>query len=83
MDWKKWGEAWPNWQDAGKRVEIERSDGTTASGRLDVDDFFPDGEGDEVPVFAVIDDAGQKHSFADNGRWRFLPPPNVAIEPRR
>lgn len=77
MDWKKWSEAWPDWQDAGMRVEIDRGDGTTVTGKLYVDDFFPDGEGDEVPVFAVIDDAGTKHSFADNERWRFLMTPNA------
>ena len=76
MDWKKGSDAWPDWQDAGKRVEIERADGAAVAGKLDVDDFFPDGEGDEVPVFAVIDDTGVKHSFADNERWRFLPTPN-------
>jgi len=77
MDWKKCSDAWPDWPDAGKRVEIEREDGTTVAGKLDVEDFFPDGEGDEVPVFTVIDDAGTKHSFADNERWRFLPTPNA------
>lgn len=79
MDWKKWSEAWPDWQDAGKRVEIERDDGTTVAGKLAVDDFFPDGEGDEVPVFAVMADDGTKHSFADNERWRFLPTPNAEL----
>lgn len=76
MDWKQWAEAWPDWQDAGRRIEIEYDDGTAVAGKLDVDDFFPAGQGDEVPVFAVIDDAGIKHSFADNKRWRFLPPLN-------
>lgn len=37
-----------------------------------MDEFFPDGEGDEIPVFAVVDDAAAKHSFAENRRWRFL-----------
>lgn len=83
MDWKKWGDAWPDWQDAGKRVEIERADGATMAGKLDVDDFFPDGEGGEVPVFAVIDDTGTKHSFADNERWRFLPTPNANFSGER
>lgn len=83
MDWNKWSEAWPGWQDAGKRVEIEHGDGTTVAGKLDVDDFFQDGEGDEVPVFAVIDDTGTKHSFADNEQWRFLPTPNVELNGER
>lgn len=71
MDWTNWNDAWPDWCDAGKRVEIDRGDGTTVAGKLDVDDFFPDGEGGEVPVFAVVGDDGTKHSFADNERWRF------------
>lgn len=76
MDLTKWSDAWPDWKDAGKRVEIERADGTAVAGKLHVDDFFHDGEGDEIPVFAVIDDGGTKHSFADNERWRFLTQPN-------
>jgi hypothetical protein len=71
MNWTKWNDAWPGWQDTGKRVEIEHDDGSTASGKLEVDDFFSDGEGEEIPVFIIIADDGTKHSFADNDRWRF------------
>lgn len=72
MDWIDWGTVgWPDWFDAGKRVEIERDDGTTVVGKLEVDDFYPVDDGDEIPVFVVIDDAGTKHSFADHKRWRF------------
>lgn len=63
---------WPDWKDAGRRVEVELEDGRTVQGELFVGDFFPDGEGDEVPVFSVRDDAGQEYSFAANKRWRFL-----------
>jgi len=63
---------WPDWKDAGRRVEVELEDGLTVQGELFVGDFFPDGEGDEVPVFSVCDDAGQEYSFAANKCWRFL-----------
>ena len=79
MDWTKWSDAWPDWPDAGKHAEIELGDGTIVAGKLSVDDFSQDGEGDEAPVFVVIDDAGKKHSFADNERWRFAPTPNVKV----
>lgn len=65
---------WPDWKDAGRLVEIERDDGTVATGNLEVDDFFPDGAGDEVPVFVVASEDGIRHSFADNRRWRFVTP---------
>jgi hypothetical protein len=62
---------WPDWKDAGRRVEVELEDGSTVQGDLLVADFFPDGEGDEVPMFEVAGDGGG-HSFAANKRWRFL-----------
>jgi len=75
MDWIDWiMVGWPDWSDAGKRVEIERDDGATVTGKLDIDDFFLDGEGDEIPVFAIIAEDGTKHSFADHERWRFVTP---------
>ncbi len=63
---------WPGWRDSGRRVEVELEDGRTVQGELFVADFFPDGEGDEVPVFEVRCDDGTEHGFAANRRWRFL-----------
>jgi hypothetical protein len=51
---------------------VELEDGRTVQGELFVADFFPDGEGDEVPVFEVRCDDGTEHGFAANRRWRFL-----------
>jgi len=72
MDWTGWDTGgWPDWSDIGKRVEIEREDGTIVAGELIVDDFFPDGEGGEVPVFAILVDDDTQHSFVDQKHWRF------------
>lgn len=71
IDWDMAG--WPDWADSGKGVEIERADGVIVHGTLAVDDFFPDGEGGETPIFVVIADDGVRHSFADHKRWSFAP----------
>jgi hypothetical protein len=71
-DWKKFSEAWPDWKDSGRRIEIERQDGTRTAGVLYVEDFFALDDGDEVPVWCVRDESGGEHSFVENERWRFL-----------
>ena len=63
--------AWPDWPDQGKTVQIELHDCRRVTGLLVIGDFFPDGQGDEVPVFYVRDSAGVDHSFCDAVRWRF------------
>lgn len=63
---------WPDWHDAGRRVEVKLESGVVAQGELVVDDFFPDGNGDEVPMFIVLGDDGTKHGFAANNGWRFV-----------
>jgi hypothetical protein len=70
MNWTS--TSWPGWSDAGRLVEIEMEDGQTLQGTLEVDDFFTDGEGDEVPVFIIRTSDGAKHSFVDHKRWRRL-----------
>ena len=67
-----WTTGWPDWKDSGRRVEVEIENSSTVLGELFVADFFHDGEGDEVPVFAVRAADGREHSFAANKRWRFL-----------
>lgn len=57
MKWLK--DEWPDWRDDGKRVEVEPDDGTTVAGKLEIDDFLVDGDGEEIPIFMVIaDDEG-------------------------
>lgn len=68
MEWTE--TEWPDWQDTGKRVEIQFADGRLACGRLEAEEFFT-GE-DEVPVFTLRGDDGTLHSFVDHKRWRFL-----------
>lgn len=63
---------WPDWKDAGKRVEVKLESGVTVRGELIVDDFFPDGNGCEVPMFMVLGDEGTKHGFAANKGWMFV-----------
>lgn len=64
----------PDWRDEGRlvraimgpfegRVEIV--------GWLEVADFFPTSEGDEVPVFDIVCDDGRRYSFASAERWRY------------
>lgn len=66
---------WPDWTDAGRRVEVDLEDGRTVQGELFVADFFPDDQGDEVPMFQVRSDDGKAHEFAANKRWRFVVAP--------
>ena len=63
---------WPDWKDSGRRVQVKLEGGSIVQGELFVADFFPDGEGDEVPVFEVLGDDGKEHGFAGNDGWRFL-----------
>ena len=71
IPWMTWDD-WPSWTDSGRRVEIEREDGSRTAGMLYVEDFFHDGEGEEIPVWYVRDDSGAEHSFVEMERWRFL-----------
>jgi hypothetical protein len=67
-----WTESdWPDWQDAGKRVEVEYDDGSTVIGTLTINDFHFNGE-DETPEFSINADDGTEQSFVMNRRWRFL-----------
>jgi hypothetical protein len=70
--WFAWNESWPGWKDAGRFVEAEYQDGSVFTGRLMVKDFFPDGQGDEVPVWSLFD-GGNEKSFADCERFRYVP----------
>jgi hypothetical protein len=71
--WHDWLEAWPDWADDGRRVELVLENGRTVDGILRIDDVVPDGEGDEYPIWIVTLDDGGKLSFAgDMRKWRFL-----------
>lgn len=65
--WWAWGDAWPDWQDTERRVEIE-VDGVTFAGTLAADEE-PGGDG---AVFSIEMDDGTERTFSDNDRWRFL-----------
>lgn len=61
---------WPDWCDAGKMVEIN-VDGILTQGKLEIDDFGIM-DGDEYPIFTVLDDNGIEHSFASQDDWHYL-----------
>jgi len=65
-----WGDAWPDWQDAGNRVELTMQDGTKIVGVLEFDDFSPGP--DEQPYWHVRLDNGSTVSFVDHEEWRFI-----------
>ena len=75
VEYRGW-DNWPDWGDAGRRVEIVRKDGSRVQGELFVDDWFDDGEGDEVSIFMVRDDSGVAHNFCDMEEWRILDAPS-------
>lgn len=62
---------WPDWQDSGKNVEIKMRDGRILCGQLFAEDEFFTGE-DEVPLFMVVLEDGQKISFAECEEWKFI-----------
>lgn len=66
-----WDSGWPSWSDGGKTVEVERDDGTLVRGTLVIEDAYPDGDGDEFPVWGIEVD-GRTEGFALHKRWRFL-----------
>ncbi len=71
---KEWKDGFDgaDWPDDGKRVELEFADGSLVKGKLNIEDFFPLDDGDEVPVFVVNGDDGNKYSYFDAKRWRFI-----------
>jgi hypothetical protein len=52
---KQWSEAWPDWPDAGRRVEII-TDGKRTIGELCADEIWT-GE-DAIPGFSILRDDG-------------------------
>jgi hypothetical protein len=66
-----WSDGWPDWADAGKRVTLLDADGSQLTGELEVGDFVPLDDGDEVPIFSVRTSDGVEHSFAGAEKWRF------------
>lgn len=62
---------WPDWRDAGKRVELRMPDGQILRGELIIEDVFFNGE-DEIPMFAVTLDDGSRASFVDAEEWKFI-----------
>ena len=71
MGWMAWGEAWPDWKDAGRQVQTY-NDGVVVTGKLDLDDIGSYGDGDEYPIW-MIDVDGKLVTFADCEFWRFAP----------
>lgn len=62
---------WPSRLDAGKRAEVVYQDGRTFVGRLEIEDTVLV-EDEEMPLFAVVDDAGRRHGLLSAARWRIL-----------
>jgi hypothetical protein len=68
---KKWSEAWPDWADIGRTVQIQNEEGgTVITGKLECNDFGFDGT-DEIPYFSVRETDGSEHSFGPVEYWRF------------
>jgi hypothetical protein len=62
---------WPDWLDNYKPVEI-RIGCHRIVGKLCISDWYPDDEGDEIPIFDVVTDHGITYNFASQDDWRFL-----------
>ena len=62
---------WPGLIDAGRRVEVQLPDGRRFVGTLEIEDtILVDDE--EMPLFAIVDDAGRRHGFSDAVNWRYV-----------
>ena len=61
----------PDISDAGRRVYVIDDNGKQIDGVLRCEDFFFTGE-DEIPVFCVDADNGNRVTFADKDYWGFL-----------
>lgn len=69
---------WPDWQDAGKRIEIQTAAGPL-TGVLYHEDFDSDGQ-DEWPIWRVRFDDGRTEAFTEllypqgteERTWRFV-----------
>ena len=70
-EWNAWGDNWPVWKDAGRKVEVRYDDGSSVVGELIDHDMFFDGES-EWPVFTVQQADGSTASFADHKEFRYL-----------
>jgi hypothetical protein len=70
-EWRSTFDDWPDWEDGNKPIEARLEDGRIVQGVLRVDDFFPDGEGGEIPIF-IVEVYEEKISFADVTRWKEL-----------
>ncbi|ASY62513.1 hypothetical protein SJ05684_c10560 [Sinorhizobium sojae CCBAU 05684] len=57
---------WPDWQDVGKRVEVELEDGRTVTGLLNADTA-----GSDNPIFE-IETADGAFPFGYPVRWRVI-----------
>lgn len=63
---------WPVWKDDQRRIDAIFDNGAIVlDGTLSVDDFGFDGE-DEYPIFVVFDSNGNKFSFCDVAKYRFI-----------
>jgi hypothetical protein len=70
MEWAT-SEEWPDFEDEGKRVEIERHDGATVGGLLEGLELYPP-DVDMPPMFLVVSDDGTQYPFEVHRRWRFV-----------
>lgn len=68
---EEWNTGWPTWDDDGKLVEILTESGDRVVGGLHIEDTGSYGDGEEYPIWAVIDHHGAEHSFAFATSWRF------------
>lgn len=69
-----WNDYLPAWVDAGKTVRVLTDGGTVIEGVLSIDDFFQDGEGEEIPMFYVNIPGGEKTFLLEHEGWQFADP---------
>lgn len=60
---------YPDWDDNTMRVYALMKDGKTVNGILDIEDTFFTGD-DEVPMFIIIGDDGNRYNFVDVDKWK-------------
>lgn len=65
-----WNKGWPDWQDDGKKVEVECEDGSSIIGKLCFEDFSPGP--DESPYWQIELEDGKIICFAsEQVNWKF------------
>ncbi|MFW6855345.1 hypothetical protein ACODYM_29060 [Burkholderia gladioli] len=67
----EWRQDYPDWRDAGEKIELELEDGRIVSGELEID-AMSDGEGDEFPLCTVRQENGEEVNFGVFSKWRII-----------